>query len=280
MCFALLALPSVAQAQPASIWHAWQWHLWRIEVDGSGLRPLDETPHNRCGSPVWSPDGKRIAYDFSDASISTRIVVIDAEGSPRRVLADGAIPSWSPDGNLILFQRTGKVVMDTNGRGIEVLPGPAFGLRWSPQGNRIASVGSGGITMLDLDTGTESVVFSGADPVYHGYDISSDGLRICYGSHNAGLCLATIDPDTMKATVERLVPTGRGFHASWAPDDQRIVFAWQQNPASLIQLYFYDTATGDEPVPVPGLDRSRHNVNPDWSPDGQSIVFSTAKPWN
>jgi Tol biopolymer transport system component len=274
-------------AQPASIWNYEQWPLWRIEIDGTNLNPLDQTPGNRCGSPIWSPDGKYIVYDITDASISPRIVVIHSDGTKRQVLGHGAMPCWSPDGKLILFQSGGKLIqiqsggkafMDADGRGTEILPGPSFSPRWSPRDNLIASLQGPEATafsLFDLATGEESQVSTGKYPIYHSFDFSSDGQKICFGSSRAGLCVATLDSRAQSAKMEVLVNSGIGFHASWSPDDSQIVFAWQQSPPSgLIQIYVYDIKSGGPPKLLPGLDVKHHNVNPAWSPDGRTIAFS------
>jgi Tol biopolymer transport system component len=272
-------ISSSALGQPASIWNPQQWHLWRIEVDGTGLRPLDQTTNNRCGSPVWSSDGKFIVYDITDASISPRVVVIRSDGTGRQVLEHGSMPCWSPDGKLILCEMGGPAFMDPDGRGVEVLPGPAFSLRWSPRDNLIASLRGPELPTLylfNLATEVQTKTSTGKYPIYHGYDFSSDGKQICFGSPRAGLCIATVDPQASSAKVTPLVDTGIGFHASWSPDDSQIVFAWQQSPPDgLIQIYIYDLSTGGPPKLLPGLDLSRHNVNPAWSPDGRTIAFSS-----
>jgi Tol biopolymer transport system component len=65
------------------------------------------------GSPRWSPDSQRIAYDAQAEDGRSRIFVIDAAGGQSRRLTnntdDEAIPSWSRDGKWIYFRslRTG-----------------------------------------------------------------------------------------------------------------------------------------------------------------------------
>ena len=51
------------------------------------------------GPPVWSPDGRRIA--FGDGG---QIFVINADGSQKVKLVDGSQPRWSPDGQWLLFE--------------------------------------------------------------------------------------------------------------------------------------------------------------------------------
>lgn len=68
----------------------------------------------RCGSPRWSPDGKRIAFDALGKAGGWDIWVVEANGgSPRQLThgpADNAIPSWSPNGSSIYFasKRSGR----------------------------------------------------------------------------------------------------------------------------------------------------------------------------
>jgi Tol biopolymer transport system component len=66
------------------------------------------------GTPRWSPDGRRIAFD-SNAGGDTHIYVIDADGGQPRALTSGAsnnyISAWSRDGRWIYFSsnRTGEL---------------------------------------------------------------------------------------------------------------------------------------------------------------------------
>jgi Tol biopolymer transport system component len=65
------------------------------------------------GSPQWSPDGKRIAFD-SDLERNFDIYIIQASGGKAARLtmdsADDDAPSWSKDGKWIYFEskRTGR----------------------------------------------------------------------------------------------------------------------------------------------------------------------------
>jgi len=73
--------------------------VYVVNADGSGLRRLAPG-----GQPVWSPDGRRIAYVTWNGEAGLRIEVMNADGSDKHVLARKAEkPSWSPDGSRIVF---------------------------------------------------------------------------------------------------------------------------------------------------------------------------------
>lgn len=275
ICLTAFLQSSPCFAQPPGAWHSYTWQLWRIGVDGSNLKVLDETAGTRCGSPDWSPDGKFIAYDvLGESGGGYQIAVIRADGTDRRIISSGSIPTWSPDGKMIACQGDGVQVMNADGSGRESLPGDAFSLRWSPQGDTILTGAGNRFLSLNLESGRQRMLCTTKERIAHGYGISPDGRRICYGTPDNGLWVATLDPVTQSVASRRVVPKGTVYHASWAPDGKRVAFAWQPRFEMLTQVYTVDIDGKDKPQILPGLDMRVHNVNPDWSPDGKTIVFS------
>ena len=124
-----------------------------IDSDRS-IEVMDATGQNRVTlmargswdqSPVWSPDGARIAYISGDS-----VWLADADGSdPGRVIAgafwNGGV-SWSPDGRRVAFSRgdaneSAIVVADIDSarEGVVAdLAGADVNPRWSPDGQLIA----------------------------------------------------------------------------------------------------------------------------------------------
>jgi len=78
-----------------------------MNADGTHVRRL--TSDNGINyTPVWSPDGKQIAYR-STLGGSSDIYLINVDGSGLKNLtgtdnAEEWSPAWSPDGKLIAFQ--------------------------------------------------------------------------------------------------------------------------------------------------------------------------------
>jgi len=129
-----------------------------MNTDGSRQQRLTAKPNVLF--PVWSPDGRKIAFASADRQPwrggTFDLYVMDADGSGLRRLtrdpaSDGG-PAWSPDGRKIAFTRShapaeGRgpwesdvYVINVDGSGERNLTDDAVsgGPVWSPEGQRIA----------------------------------------------------------------------------------------------------------------------------------------------
>ena len=132
--------------------------IYVMDADGGNLRRLT---NNSDGDrdPVWSPDGKRIAFKSDrDGHVNVHgwpthdIYVMDTDGSNQQNLtnnpADDWDPPWSPDGKRIAFMadRKGNLekfniyVMDADGGNLQNLTNHRAwdgSPSWSPDSQRI-----------------------------------------------------------------------------------------------------------------------------------------------
>jgi hypothetical protein len=155
--------------------------LWVMASDGSAWRKISLS-HTYVGArgAVWSPDGKRIAYDDG-----ARVYISNADGSqPRAILGtclgfpyscDGQAtfvsPSWSPDGRWIAFYAT------VNGF-------QRVGVA-APDGSGLRYVSPDACCALSLDMPSQAPAWS------------PDGQLIAYEARTAGrwLAIAVVQPD-------------------------------------------------------------------------------------
>jgi TolB protein len=215
-------------------------HIYRIEPDGSGLvdltpgtqalsgdwspdrsrvvfaRPEDGTSEVYVmdadgsnsvrlaagSSPVWSPDGSRIAFISLEG-----LTIMNADGTDPRVRTVGKEPAWSPDGARLAFSRV-RCVTDICGGDLFVINADGSGERQLVQGS-------------PFDTADE--------PAW-----SPDGSRIVFtrrccflGGEANGLY--TIEPDASQFTPPTLLHQGHVVgRPVWAPDGSRIAFGEEQ----------------------------------------------------
>ena len=127
--------------------------------------------HSYCGSPNWSPDGKRFLIDATPGRewSKTRILACDfpLPDPPKFTdLGPGNCPSWSPDGKqiaLLLNQNAvpgaqpGIYLMDAEGKNRRRLGG--FGVpEWSPDGKQILTISFESppqLALIDVASGKE-----------------------------------------------------------------------------------------------------------------------------
>jgi Tol biopolymer transport system component len=134
--------------------------LFVVDLDAQGnataTRRLTDAPGNE-DTPVWSPDGSRIAFTDSVPGSAT-IATIDADGgAPTHLTSHGfeTYPSWSPDGSRIAFSSPARTdagnldiwIMDADGShpqdSIDATATDWWPI-WSPDGTTIAFAGLAG----------------------------------------------------------------------------------------------------------------------------------------
>jgi Tol biopolymer transport system component len=82
--------------------------LWRADADGRNQTALTHLRMQSLGSPRWSPDGTRIAFDAHSAEGRAIFVMAAAGGAPRQWTKAGAAsrPSWSRDQRFLYYADT------------------------------------------------------------------------------------------------------------------------------------------------------------------------------
>jgi Tol biopolymer transport system component len=79
--------------------------LWICDGDGSRLRQLTALAGGYIANPVWSPDGRRLAFMVAGKDIAAYVIDLQG-GTPRRITPanHNALPcSWSRDGDRVYY---------------------------------------------------------------------------------------------------------------------------------------------------------------------------------
>src|SRR3989449_4723765 len=212
--------------------------IYVMNADGSGVTQVTHNTINEF-DPICSPNGQQIAFGRISGCCAAAVVVINADGSGERVLADNGFPgAWSPDGRQIAFGRNGDVyVMNVDGSGVTQLThdGTASPTAWSPNGKQIA--------FTSFRSGNSDI-----------YVMNTDG---------SGVIQLTDDPATDFGDRAGWSPDGRRFVFSSTRDGGDIdIFVMNADGTGVTQLTHNDFIADDDPV---------------WSPDGKQIAFHSTR---
>ncbi len=149
--------------------------VYTMRSDGSHVRQLTTVVGNK-DNPVFSPNGRRIAFAMSDTTgpIPQWIYVVNADGSGLTQLTTGfeddLMPSWSPNGSQIAFVSSrahnayrGIFVMNADGGDVHAVVADSVNNdspSWSPNSNEILfSPGFVGHGVFEITSGGDSIAF-------------------------------------------------------------------------------------------------------------------------
>ena len=268
--------------------------LFVMDANGGHEKRLTANGLEKLGTPVWSPDGAKIAFTQlvpNDVSCCDyEIFAVNADGSGLMNVTNTPVrydgqpsfdgqPTWSPDGTQIAFSSDRDqdfgldiILMDADGSDqVNLTPSSnAHNLQpmWSgtkiaftralaaaPNPEDIYVMNSDGSDVVQLSNGSRD-----SAPVW-----SPNGLQIAFVSARNGISfhLFVMNGD---GSGEIDVSQASANDPTWSPDSARLGY-WSGEPGEVVVV----DSDGSDPINVTG--HPAFDAAPSWSPHGTSIAF-------
>jgi eukaryotic-like serine/threonine-protein kinase len=279
-----------------------------VYVQGNGLYAagIDGTEPRRIVSiaaggnpywPRWSPDGSRLRFSVGINDNAAALWEVWADGRNLHPLLSGwnnppseCCGSWTPDGKYFLFQsqrggtaniwairEEGSLFRKVSHQPVQLTTGP------SSTTYPVPSTDGKKVFVFTAQLRGELVRYDSASdqftPFLEGIsaeavNFSRDGNWVTYVTYSEGtLWRRKVDgSERLQLTFpSQFVYVGQ---PRWSPDGSRIAFqARERNEPLSIYMVSADGGSPERPMP-----EDRERCDPNWSPDGESLLFGR-QPW-
>lgn len=268
-------------------------NLWIVDIEGTRTRELTSGARNDS-SPVWSPDGKRIAFlSDRDGTNQLHVMWLDTREIAQLTHLEQA-PSgikWSPDGKWIAFTSFVpdvdpilNVKLPERPRGAEWAK-PAVlvdRLSWAADGRGPTPRGFSHLFVIDAALGGTPKQITSGKYSHNGFDWSADGKTLYVSgvrkpdaeylrndSEIYAVDLATLE---IKPLTDRKGPDGNPVVS---PDGKSIAYVGYDDKMytnHVASLYLMNSDGGGKRTLAADLASSPQNIT--WRSDGKVVQFT------
>jgi TolB protein len=159
-------------------------HIAIVDVASGKVTVLKDIPSDNCFGPVWSPDGKQLAFSIM-ADKAWQLGLVNADGSGFRFVKNAELrpeafgaPEWARDGKSIFCHDLDNIYqIDFDGRVLKkwelakILTDASMN-----SGDRLSISPDGNVLLMDVDCGSEHERknWDGPQPAIEKLDLSAD----------------------------------------------------------------------------------------------------------
>ena len=264
--------------------------LYRANSDGTNLTKLVSL-NGTATALRWSPNGRVLRFTIKDSTTNaTSLWEVSSDGTDLHALMAGwnqptaeCCGAWTPDGKYFVFQSTrngsaniwavsekGGVFSKKIRTPVAVTTGPMNFLEPVPgkEGSKLFVIGEqrrGELVRYDSNTRRFVPYLSGISA--EAVSFSKDGDWVAYVAYPEGTLWRSKVNGSQRLQIG--FPPMRAFQLRWSPDAKQIAFMATM-PGRPWQIYVVSVDGG---APRQLTTNERNYGDPDWSPDGGSLVF-------
>lgn len=261
--------------------------VYTMKPDGTEIKRITTTNSDES-NPVWSPDGKYIAYRTQENG-NGDLGVYDTETGEVAIITDNPLSeaydiAWTSDSLNLVFtswRENGQQIYivgkdGENLKQVTNIPGDKTSLDISFDNQYVAfswyppNAGKSHVATFNLQTLKQHDLGEGWGPRW-----SPDGKHIVFASRRDGrekFYISTADGTEIRVLADSI---GRVLSFRWSPDGKRIAFASYRGeepcPESCApDIHVLEVGTGE----IQSITKNiLGDVTPEWTPDAKNILF-------
>jgi TolB protein len=204
--------------------------IWVVDVGGGSPKRLTKSREDDW-DPVWSPDGRQIAFDRQDDGYNW-IYAVNQDGTALRRLTPNFSwhPAWTPDGRISYVHGRGIWIMNADGSDKRLLvraemqlndPAP---LAWAPDGSQLAFTTETALWVVRADGTGRRKLFGVGKGSARSPTWSPDSRRVAWQQGDGDFEIYAVNRDGSRLRNVTNNERVNDQSPSWSPNGRALTF--------------------------------------------------------